>query len=162
MSSVLKNGVADLYPWLALVKSVVATLKNKGDIKTGAVFDKYINQLAQIAADASAAIKDGFQVNDLRVFGEVVPEIMKIAKDINGFSGEEKRQFVADASYAVYRAVDGGIDGSQNRIKVPFVGFLSKFGISSPEEKFEKFVVYFGTEAIISAVYGYMKEKNLV
>lgn len=46
---------------------------------------------------------DGFQWSDIGAFiGEVVPDLMEVAKDFKEETGEEKKQFVVDAVTSIY------------------------------------------------------------
>lgn len=124
--------------------------------------EKYSDQFAQMASDVVAAIQDGFDLGDIVIFGDLVTEVMKIAKDIESASGEQKQQFVVDSVWLIYHSVDTGPDGKNNRIKVPGAHWLSKLGLTATEEKIERFILKIGTEFAIRSAYSYMKEKDEV
>jgi len=155
----LQRGIGDVTGWVDWVKTVIGELKGTEEFQTGELMEKYADKFAEMAADVAEAVKDGLQITDLMLLGNLVPEIMKIASGIEGAEGEKKRQFVVDAVWLIYHSVDTGPDGTQNRIRVPGVSWLSKLGFTATEEKIERFILKLGTEFAINSAYSYMKEK---
>lgn len=156
----LQRGMGDVTGWLAWIKQTISDLKNSGDIESGDLMDKYDDKFASMAADVAEAVKDGFQFSDVYEIGKLVPEIMGIAGEIEQASNEQKNRFVVDAVWVIYHSVDTGPDGKQNRIKVPGAHWLSKFGITQPEEKLERFVLKTATEMAIKAAYVYFNAEE--
>jgi len=151
--SKLRRGFGDVLGWAAWIQTVIDKFKNSGVIQSGDLMTKYSAKFAQMAADAAEAVKDGFQLRDLVIFGELVPEIMTIADEIKNATGEQKKCFVVDAVWVIYHSVDTGPDGKNNRIRVPGLSWLSKIGITSTEEAVERYVLKIATEMAIEAVY---------
>lgn len=149
----LQRGIGDVTGWLDWIKQTIADLKGSGDFESGDLLEKYADTFASMGADVAEAVKDGFQFSDIYEIGKLLPEIMAIAKDIDGATNEQKHQFAVDAVWLIYHSVDTGPDGKQNRIKVPGAHWLSKFGITEPEEKLERFVLKFATDMSIKAAY---------
>jgi len=162
MAKVLQRGIGDVTGWLDWVKQVISDLKGTEGFESGELMDKYADKFAEMAADVAEAVKDGLQLSDLMILGNIVPDIMKIAASVESASGEQKRQFVIDAVWLIYHSVDTGPDGQHNRIKVPGAHWLSKLGMTATEEKIERFILKLGTEFAINAAYSYMKEKSEV
>lgn len=162
MTASVQRGIGDVTGWVDWVKKVLGDLKSSGDVQNGELMEKYADQFAQMAADVVEAIKDGFDLGDIVIFGDLVTDVMKVAKDIEDAPGEQKHQFVVDAVWLIYHSVDTGPDGQQNRIKVPGAHWLSKLGMTATEEKIERFILKVGTEFAIRSAYSYMKEKEEV
>jgi hypothetical protein len=159
MARELKRGIGDMLSWLPSIQTAYAALSASGDIKSGALMEKYQQTFAGMASDVVASVKDGFSITDIMLIAKLVPEIMGIAKDIEGVDGETKKQFVVDSVYLVYRSIDSGPDGKQNRIKVPFLGWLSYVGITAAEEKIERTLLKLATEFAVEGVYTLMKKQ---
>jgi hypothetical protein len=158
----LQRGIGDVAGWLDWIKNVISDLKGGADFETGDLMEQFAPQFAEMAADVAEAIKDGLDIGDIVIMGDLVTDIMKIAKKIENAPGEQKHQFVIDAVWLIYHSVDTGPDGNQNRIKVPGAHWLTKFGITEPEEKLERFTLKVATEFAMRAAYKYMKEKDEV
>jgi len=78
--------------------------------------------LANTFKAAVDRLKDGFQLNDvIPIFSAAVVDIMGIANELVGATGEQKRKFVTDMCVALYNFIDKGPDGTQNRIHIPWV-----------------------------------------
>jgi hypothetical protein len=162
MAKELKRGVGNPADWLSFVQTVIKKLNESGDIQSGDIMNQFSDQFAQMAADVVAAAKDGFGLSDIPILSKLVPEVMGIAKQIEGASGEAKKQFVIDTIWVIYHSVDTGPDGNNNRIKIPFLSWLSYLGIKSSEEKVERFILKVATEFAIDAAYPYLKDKGEV
>jgi len=162
MERKLQRGIGDVSGWLDWVKKIIGDLKTEEYFETGELMEQYADDFASMAADVSEAVKDGLDIGDIVIMGDLVNEIMKIASKIEEASGETKKQFVVDAVWLIYHSVDTGPDGEHNRIRVPGAHWLTKIGISEPEEKLERFALKMATEFAIRSVYSYMKEKGEV
>lgn len=162
MAKELKRGVGDVMKWVMYVQRLANELNSDGKLENGALLLKHSEEFSKMAADVAEAIKDGFDFSDLSLLAKLVPEIMEIAAKIEGASGEDKKSFVIDAVWLIYHSVDTGPDGKYNRLKIPFLGWLSFLGISAAEEKVERFILKVATEFAIEAAYSYLKEKGVV
>ena len=160
MTKRLERGIGDVSGWVDFVKSILGDLQSSGDVQNGALMEKHSDSFAQMAADVVAAVQDGFGLDDVVIFGDLVTDVMKIAKDIDGATGEQKEQFVIDSVWLIYHSVDMGPDGNHNRIKVPGAHWLSALGMTTTEEKIERFILKVGTQFAIRSAYSYMKEKG--
>jgi len=94
---------------------------------------------------------DGLQLNDVTRIGEIVGPVMKLAASFKDYKGQEKKQFVIEVVWLVYRTVDTYPDGNHNNINIPFV-----FG--SIERKLERGILSFSAGMAVDALYGRMKE----
>ena len=146
--------------WTGWVEKVIEAFKS--DLQEGELMEKYGPELSKMAATVVDVLEDGIQIEDFKALGPMVPQIMIIAAGIEGAPGEQKRRFVVDAVWIVYHALDTGPDGKQNRVKVPYLAWLSSIGISLPEEKLERFALKLATETAIDAAFDYMREKGVV
>lgn len=117
--------------------------------------EEKLPELAAIADDVVDVFKDGWQWADLISLGELVRPIMVLASEIEAYTGEQKRQFVVDAVWLIYRSIDGGPSGNENRINIPLV-----FG--SIETKIEKKIVAFVTDFAIGSLFNVLREKGEV
>ena len=150
-----ERGIGNITGWVEWITKQIQDLKDSNSIQDGELMLKHSQTFAQMAADVVYALKDGFQISDVMFFGKIVPEIMKIAEDIGDSQGEDKKQFVVDTVWVIYHSIDTGPDGKNNRVKVPGLSWLSSFGISVAEEKFERFVLKVATEMAVEAAYVY-------
>lgn len=142
----LQRGIGDASGWAEWLRKTVSELKSQEMFENGDLMEKYSDQFTEMAADVAEAVKDGLDIGDIVLLAELIPDIMKIAKNIEGAPQEQQEQFVVDAVWLIYHSVDTGPDGKQNRIKVPGAHWLSKLGMTSTEEKIERFVLKVGTE----------------
>jgi hypothetical protein len=162
MSKVLTRGVGSKAVWSSIINTAIQGLQSSETVSadSAALMAKYKDTFAQMAADVVAAVGDGFQLSDLRILAKLVPELMSIAKEIEQADAEQKRQFVVDSVYLIYRAADSGPDGKQNRFKVPLLNYLSYLGITTTEEKFEQWLITLVTECVIEVVMPYLEGKE--
>lgn len=156
----LVRGIGNIVGWVDWFKKVIEEMEQHEDFTTGALMLAHADQFAVMGADVAEAVKDGLQLHDIVLLGDLVPDIMKIAAKIEGAAGAEKRQFVIDVIWVIYHSVDTGPDGKHNRIKVPGAHWLSKLGFTSTEESIERFILKIGTEFAIKAAYSLLKEKS--
>ena len=116
------------------------------------IIKERLPEIYEAADKVVVNIKDGFSFSDLLILGEMVPEIMAMASKVEGFSNEDKHRFVVDAVWIVYKAIDTGPDGSQNRINIPVL-----FG--NIEVKFEYVFIKYVVGFAIKTVYPFIKNK---
>jgi len=119
------------------------------------IIDLYSEKIKSLADNIIETMDDGFQLGDLKVFASVVEPLILMAEEINELSGEEKKQFVKDAAWLIYRTIDEGENGKQNNINIPLlVGPVEK----SVEENVIKLLADFG----VSLIYQKMKDEGKV
>ncbi len=124
------------------------------DLNHSDIIKPHLSKLSEIAQKVVDQLKDGFQWHDIMSLGVIIPDVMKIASEIE-ITGAEKRNFVIEAVWIIYHSIDTGPDGKANRINLPLV-----FG--SLEERIEKAIFKIATEFAINAAYPYLKEKGEV
>jgi hypothetical protein len=120
----------------------------KEDLGMGASVEEKMPEIAGLLEDLDEIFADGLQWEDVgKVLGQVVPELMEIADSLEGKTGEEKREFVADAMWVIYKHYD------------PNIPWIPEW----VENKLEKVVVAKLAEAAVEAafkLYKKLKEKN--
>ena len=78
--------------------------------------------VAAIFKKAADQLEDGFQLKDVvPIFSVAITEMMGLANQLAGATGEQKLEFVTAACVALYNFIDRGLDGTHNRIHIPWV-----------------------------------------
>ena len=113
------------------------------------LIDENIVEIAKVTSILGEAFGDGLQWSDVTVIGEVVAPLMAIAKNLEE-TGSEKKAFVVNAVWLVYRAIDTWPDGKHNNVNLPFV-------IGPLERRVEHMVVTFAAGMAVDALYRRMK-----
>jgi hypothetical protein len=140
----------------SLMESVVRMMKGQGVVEEDAEkVNSNIAELTAIMEKVEIAVNDGLQLSDITVIGEVVPYIMKLAAGFKDYQGEDKKRFVQEVVWLVYRSIDTMPDGKRNNIDVPWVGGIF-------ERKVERAVVTFAAGMAVDAVYSRMKKTGEV
>ena len=117
--------------------------------------DGMVEEVAEIVGKVVPVIKDGLQWSDLGIIGKIVPDVMKLAARFDGYEGSDKKRFVVDVVWLIYRIVDTFPDGKRNNINLPVaMGFL--------ERRIERAVVSFAAGMAVEAVFGRMRERGEV
>lgn len=111
-----------------------------------------INAIIEIIVDVFG---DGLQLSDITAIGKAVAPAMKLAATFEGYAGEDKKRFVVELVWLVYRTIDTYPDGNGNNINVPWV-----FG--SIERKLERAIVAFAAGMAVDALYERMKDSEEV
>jgi len=132
---------------------VLEGLGNTQQIRQGALVKEYLPKIEEIAADVKKTLGDGFQWQDVVLIFRCVRPLMTIAKEIDGLSGEQKKEFVKEAIWLVYKTYDGGKSGNENNIDIPLL-----FGAF--ERKVEETVIPMMAEVAVEALYPVLKEKG--
>jgi hypothetical protein len=131
------------------INSILTTIGNAPgelDIKT---------KLAGLFRVCEARLTDGLQLRDIMpILSAGLADIMQIVEEVGGMSGSAKLSLVQQLFIALYRFIDKGIDGKQNRINIPWVpdsveGFI--------EDKLLPVLVSFAVEAVVA---GWNKNKK--
>lgn len=105
--------------------------------------------LATTFSAVEEQLGDGFQITDIiPILSAALHDIMEVAESIEGATGAEKREFVTAMMVGLYRFVDKGIDGTKNRIDIPWVPDIVENYI---EDKILPIVITFGLEGIVKA-----------
>ena len=140
----------------SIMESVVRMMRDQ-DIAEEDVAKVNLNmeELTEIMEKVKIAVNDGLQLSDISAIGEVVPLIMKLAAGFKDYQGEDKKRFVQEVVWLVYRAIDTLPDGKRNNIDIPWVGGIF-------ERKVERAVVTFAAGMAVDAVYKHMKAQNEV
>lgn len=101
-----------------------------------AILEAYDEIVNDLQSDLVAILSDGFQLKDVGDFmGRIVPNAMLIAERYTSMSDEERRLFVQDIVWVIYKSVDPNLPW----IPEPF------------ETKIEKHLIYAITDASISS-----------
>lgn len=80
-------------------------------------------ELQGIAMELVDGLKDGVGFGTFNKLATIIPKVMKVAESINQ-PGPDKKAFVQDALWIVYKTVDQGTDGTQNLIDLPWIPSL--------------------------------------
>jgi hypothetical protein len=114
-----------------------------------------IGILSGIVSKVELAVRDGLQWADLTVIGRIVPEVMRLAAGFSGYKGLDKRRFVIEVVWLVYRMIDTFPDGKRNNIDVPWVA-------GPIERKLERAVVSFAAGMAVDALFPKMRSAGEV
>jgi len=98
---------------------------------------------------------DGLQLNDVTKIGQIVGPVMKLASTFDDYEGLDKKRFVIEVVWLVYRTVDTYPDGNHNNINIPFV-------MGGIERKLERGLLAFAAGMAVDALYKRMKENDEV
>lgn len=130
------------------------------------LIDKYLgpdvdnNPAAEAISDIVLTIESAMKADAgtmaiARAIAEVASEVMEIVEGLKGVTGPEKKQLVQGLLWGLYSILDRGIDGTKNRVDIPWVP-------TGLEEKIEKKVVYLVSDFAIEAIVTYWnKRKNV-
>mgnify|MGYP006284256227 CR=1 FL=1 len=111
-----------------------------------------INRIVSAVVDV---FSDGLQLEDVTSIGKVVAPLMKLAAGFEDYEGLEKKRFVVEVVWLVYRAVDTYPDGNRNNINIPFV-------MGGVERRVERGLVSFAAGMAVDALYRRMREDDEV
>jgi hypothetical protein len=111
---------------------------------------EHVTEIQGLAVAVQDIFRDGLQLSDLSKLGTIVGPLMQLAASFEEYKGLDKKRFVTEAVWLVYRTIDTWPDGNHNNINVPFV-----FGTF--ERKLERGVVCFAAGMAVDALYGRMK-----
>lgn len=94
-----------------VVKKLQETvLKYEKDLNNRVTMEQSLQRIEELIASMKGLLDDGFQWKDVaNAIGMVVPGLMKIAEDLEDKTGEEKKAFVVDAVWVIYKTVDPNI-----------------------------------------------------
>ena len=101
--------------------------------KLVAIFDKIKDQetydktalnalLVNTFTAVESQLQDGFQLKDIvPILSAALKDIMLVAEKLQGATGEDKLNFATEVFMDLYDFVDKGIDGTKNRIDIPYI-----------------------------------------
>lgn len=109
------------------------------------------SELNEILANTFKAtedrLEDGFQLWDIvPILSAALKDIMEVAEKLDGATGAEKLDFVVVMFSQLYRFIDKGIDGTKNRIDIPWVPQVAEDFI---EKRVLPVAIRFAAEAVV-------------
>jgi len=96
---------------------------------------------------------DGLQLTDVAKVGKAVEPLMKLAAGLEGYRGEDKRRFVTEMVWLMYRLVDTYPDGKHNNVNLPFV-------MGGLERKVERMIIGFAANMVVDALFDRLREEG--
>ena len=129
----------------------------KGEIAAEDVEKVHANmdEITKVIATVVDVFGDGLQLGDVSRIGEIIAPVMKLASSFKDYAGEDKKRFVVEVVWLVYRAVDTYPDGNHNNINIPFV-------MGGIERKLERGIIAFAASMAVDAVYKKLKDADEV
>lgn len=144
--------MADMKKIKDLFQKLVSCGMSGGDVdKVNDNIEK-VEKIIEIVLDVFG---DGLQLSDITALGKAVAPAMVLAKGFDDYDGADKKRFVTELVWLVYRTVDTYPDGNGNNINVPWA-----FG--GIETRIERFMVTFAAGMAVDALYGRMKKEGEV
>lgn len=147
--------MADIEKVKEVFGKVFESFKDDMNDADAAKVREYSDDINGIIESVVDVFSDGLQLEDVTKIGEIVGPVMKLAASFNDYSGEEKKRFVQEVLWLVYRTVDTYPDGNRNNINIPFV-------MGSLELKLERGLLMFASGMAIDALYKRMKKDDEV
>jgi hypothetical protein len=138
------------------VQKIWEFLKDKIDDQgTIDLVNKYLpdqtedGEAAKIIADIAKEIEEGIGdeasiLDVIKTIAGLTDNVMEVAEACEGITGAEKKQLVQGLLWGLYKVVDKGLDGTKNRVDIPWVP-------DAIEVRIEKKVAYLITEYAIEA-----------
>ena len=106
-------------------------------------------QLGNVFTVAHEALEDGFQIMDIvPILSAALQDIMVVGEGLHGANGEDKLNFVVATFTNLYTFIDKGIDGTKNRMDIPWVPQVVEDYV---ESKVLPIAIRFAVEAVIKA-----------
>ena len=112
--------------------------------------DKNSDQICKLIQSFVDIFGDGLQWTDFSKIGSIIAPLMTLAASFKDYRGKDKKRFVSEVMWLIYRVVDTYPNGNGNNINLPFV-----FGTF--ERKLERYMITFATEMAIESLYSRMK-----
>lgn len=127
------------------IKEIVDRLSTTNEVDES----KLKTMLQTTFSAVTEQLQDGFQLHDAYpILSAALHDLMEIAENISGASGEEKLVFVTETFTSLYNLVDKGTDGTKNRIDIPWVPQVAEDFI---EKRVLPIIIRFAVEAVVSA-----------
>ena len=116
----------------------------RDDLGMGAAVEEKLPEIAKVLDGLDDIFGDGLQWDDAgKVLGKVVPDLMDVAATLEGTSGVEKRQFVVDAIWIIYKHYDPNIpwipEWIENKLEQVVVGKLAEAAVEAAYKVYQKF-----------------------
>jgi len=137
------------------IKDLIEEAKESMSSEDVTKVNENITNIVEMLDVVKDVFGDGIQLKDASRIGEIVAPVMKLAASFKDYKGEDKKRFVSEIVWLVYRAVDTYPDGNHNNINVPFL-----FG--GIERKVERGFVTFAAGMAVDALYKRMKKDGEV
>jgi hypothetical protein len=132
--------MAKLTKLLGVVDKISSSLQQPDLVKVK------VPQIVDLLEDLQDILGDGLQWRDVApILGKVVPSLMELANSLEGKTGEEKKQFVVDSVWTIYKFYDPDIPWLPEPI----------------ESMLEQAVITRLAEAAVEAVYAFGLKKGL-
>lgn len=125
---------------------------NSEDVAKVQENSEQVNAIIEIIMDVFG---DGLQLSDITSLGKAIAPAMKLAAGFDDYQGADKKRFVIELVWLVYRTIDTYPDGNANNINIPFV-------MGTIERKIERGIVAFAAGMAVDAVYDKLKENGEV
>ncbi len=138
-----------------LFAKVIADAKTSMATEDAAKVQEHVAEIQELIAALIDVFGDGVQISDMSKIGLIIEPLMKLAAAFSDYKGLDKRRFVIEVSWLVYRTVDTYPDGNRNNIDIPFV-----FG--PLERRVERIMVAFAVGMAMDALYGRLKAEGAV
>lgn len=142
--------------FLEEVKSVLSVVSgNEVSQENASKFTEKIDEIGELLNSVQVEFEDGLQLSDFEVIGELVAPLMKIASEFSEYSGADKKKFVQEVVWTIYRTIDQGESGNENRINIPWV-------VGSLERGLEKWIIDFAAGLAVESLFKRMRESEEV
>lgn len=125
----------DIEQLTAAIEKVIESEKNQ--IKHLELVRGKMAEITSVAGEFRNIVGDGLQWKDIADFGKLVPQLVRLADDFGDLQGREKREFVVDVVWVVYKSIDPDI---------PWVPEIV-------ENKLERFAVEQGVTFAVEALF---------
>lgn len=113
------------------------------------------DKVEEVIGVVQGVFGDGLQLSDVTAIGNAVAPAMKLASGFKDYGGSDKKRFVVELVWLVYKTIDTYPDGKSNNINVPWV-----FG--TLESKLEHSIVTLAAGMAVDALYDRMKKDEEV
>lgn len=111
--------------------------------------------IVELIASVDKVFGDGLQWDDITHIGEIVSPLMKLASSFYEYEGLDKKRFVIEVMWLVYRTIDTYPDGNRNNINIPLA-------IGVWERRIERAVISLSVGMAVEALYKRMKANGEV
>jgi hypothetical protein len=139
----------------AVVEKVLALVKSDMPAEDITKVNENVDTIAALVTTIKDVFGKGLNVGAMSRVGELVAPLMLVAAGFKDYKGADKKRFVTEVLWLVYRVVDTYPDGKRNNIKIPFVfGFI--------ERRVERWAITLAAGIAIDALYKRMKKDGEV
>ena len=138
-----------------LFRNVLAEAESEIGAEDVEKINENIDEVIRVVTQVCDLIKEGPELSDVSKIGQAVAPAMKWASEFKEYEGEQKRQFVIDLVWLIYRTIDTLPDGKGNNVNIPIV-----FG--SLERRAERAFVHFAVGVAVDALFDRMRKQGEV